>query len=388
MKFGVFFPFQIPRPWRDGDEQRAFDEALAQVELADRIGIQYCWAQEHDFLEEYSHSSAPEVYLGAFSQKTKRIKIGHGIIHMPPGFNHPARVAARMAALDILSDGRAQWGAGEGTTRVELAGYQVPYVEKRAMWEEAVHECARMMGPERYSGYEGKFFAMGAADVVPKPVQIPHPPLWTACTSRASLRSAARCGLGALTFAFMDAKEAKFWVEEYYETFQNECTPLGRAVNPNVAMLSQFMCHEDRSVALARGLEGAKFFAYGLAHYIRNGAHTPGRTQLWDEFIKGPPIESMGGLLGLGDPSEIREHFLSFEEAGLDQLILLHQAGNYEHEHIMSSLSLFGGEVLPAFIERDRVREQARQQELAPHIERIMERVGHFRSEPDAARVS
>src|SRR5689334_6710408 len=105
MKFALFFAMQLPRPWRPGDERRMFHEALEQVELGDRIGVQYCWGQEHNFLEEYSHSSAPEVYLAAFSQRTRRMRIGHGIIHMPPKFNHPARVAERIATLDLVSDG-------------------------------------------------------------------------------------------------------------------------------------------------------------------------------------------------------------------------------------------------------------------------------------------
>src|SRR5262249_59880477 len=99
MKFGIFYEHQLPRPWREGDEQRLFQEALDQVELADRLGIDSAWEVEHHFLEEYSHSSAPEVFLAACSQRTKRIRLGHGIVLMPPGYNHPARVAERIATL-------------------------------------------------------------------------------------------------------------------------------------------------------------------------------------------------------------------------------------------------------------------------------------------------
>ena len=106
MKFGVFYEHQLPRPWVEGSEQQLFQDALSQVELADRLGIDYAWEVEHHFLEEYSHSSAPEVFLAAASQRTKRIRLGHGIVLMPPGYNHPARVAERIATLDLVSNGR------------------------------------------------------------------------------------------------------------------------------------------------------------------------------------------------------------------------------------------------------------------------------------------
>ena len=375
MKFGVFFAFQLPRPWPDGYEQSAFDEALEQVEYADEIGIQHCWAQEHDFLEEYSHSAAPEVYLGAFTQRTKRMRIGHGIVHMPPRYNNTARIASRLGTLDVLSNGRVEWGTGEGGTRIELGGYNIPYVEKRPMWQESVRECANMMARAPYKGHSGHFVNVGPANIVPKPIQRPHPPLWIACTNRASLRHAAKAGAGALTFAFIDAKEAKFWVEEYYETFRNECEPAALSVNPNVAMLTQFMCHEDRETALRRGYEGARFFAHGLAHYFRNGPHIPGRTNVWKEFLNDTSLEAMGGNYGLGTPEEIDEHFRAFEEAGVDQLILLQQAGHYKHQHIMESLALFGRTILPGYIERDCELSAQKAAELAPHIEKALSKI-------------
>src|SRR5205814_4056105 len=106
---------------------------------------------------------------------------------------------------------------------------------------EAVRETARMMSMEPYPGFDGRYFAMPTRNVVPKPVQKPHPPLWVACGNRETMRLAARLGIGALTFAFMDAAEARYWVDEYYQIFKTECRPIGRAVNPNVAMLTNFM---------------------------------------------------------------------------------------------------------------------------------------------------
>jgi alkanesulfonate monooxygenase SsuD/methylene tetrahydromethanopterin reductase-like flavin-dependent oxidoreductase (luciferase family) len=383
MKFGMFISLQCPRPWSGNDEQQLLNEALQQVELGDRLGLDYVWAQEHHFLEEYSHSSAPEMFLAACSQRTGRIRLGHGIAVMSPRFNHPARVAERIATLDMISGGRVEWGTGESGSRMELEGFGVNFVDKRPMWAEAVRECARMQCLDPYPGYQGKYFSMPARNVVPKPLQKPHPPLWAACSNRDSLKLAAQLGMGALTFAFADAREARFWVQEYYETFRNECTPIGRAVNPNVAMLSGFTCHEDEAVARSRGDAGAQFFAFGLGHYWRDGVHVPGRSNLWNRFIQRPDDHAeaasrermKAGMGGIGSPAQLIENFRAYEEAGVDQLILLHQCGGYRQEDISESLELFANQVLPEFKSRDGECEEKKRRELAPSIAAALDRI-------------
>ena len=134
MKFGIFYEHQLPRPWSEGDELRLVQEALDQVELADRIGIDVAWEVEHHFLEEYSHSPAPEVFLAACSQRTRQIRLGHGIVQMPPNYNHPARVAERIATLDLVSGGRVEFGTGESSAILELGGFGVDVESKRAAW--------------------------------------------------------------------------------------------------------------------------------------------------------------------------------------------------------------------------------------------------------------
>jgi alkanesulfonate monooxygenase SsuD/methylene tetrahydromethanopterin reductase-like flavin-dependent oxidoreductase (luciferase family) len=80
---------------------------------------------EHHFLEEYSHSSAPEVFLAAASQRTRRMRIGHGVVQTAPAYNHPARIAERIAMLDLVSDGRVEFGSGESSSEAELAGFGI-----------------------------------------------------------------------------------------------------------------------------------------------------------------------------------------------------------------------------------------------------------------------
>ncbi len=375
MKFGIFYEHQLPRPWRDGDEHRIYQEALDQVELADRIGIDHAWEVEHHFLEEYSHSSAPEVFLAACSQRTKSIRLGHGIVLMPPNYNHPARVAERIAALDLVSNGRVEFGTGESSSIMELGGFRVHPDEKRAMWTEAVEQCLNMMVMNPYPGFEGKYFSMPCRNVVPKPLQKPHPPVWVACSNRETIKLAAKLGIGALTFAFVDPTEAKQWVDDYYRIFREECVPIGHAVNPNVAMVTGFSVHPDREEAARRGEDGFRFFGYALAHHYIFGEHKPGRTDIWANFEKArhalPPA---GANRGIGTPEDLRQHLAAFEASGVDQVAFIQQGGRNRHEHICEALELFAREVMPAFKERELARQKRKAEELAPYVEKAMAR--------------
>ncbi len=192
MRFGLFYEHQLPRPWAEGDEARLLNDALEQVELADRLGIDVVWEVEHHFLEEYSHSSAPEVFLAAASQRTQRIRLGHGIVQIPPGFNHPARVAERIATLDLVSGGRVEFGTGESSSQAELGGFGVRREDKRAQWEESLDAITRMFVEEPFAGFDGTWTSMPPRNVIPKPLQKPHPPLWVACSRRETILLAAR----------------------------------------------------------------------------------------------------------------------------------------------------------------------------------------------------
>ena len=189
MKFGLFYELQLPKPydadqWDPDAERRIYHEMLDQCELADQLGFDYVFEVEHHFLEEYSHSSAPEMMLAALSQRTKKMRLGHGIVLTPPAYNPPARVAERIAALDLLSNGRAEFGTGESASHMELGGFGVDRGLKKSMWEEATAEITNMMVQTPYPGFEGEYFSMPERNVVPKPLQKPHPPLWVAASRR------------------------------------------------------------------------------------------------------------------------------------------------------------------------------------------------------------
>ena len=384
MKFGVFYELQLPKPWNEGDEARLFHEALEQIVLADKLGFDHAWEVEHHFLDEYSHSSAPEVFLAAAASVTKNIRLGHGIRQVIPNYNHPARTAECIATLDLLSDGRVDFGIGEGATRLELGGFHIPAKEKRAMAIEAGEQIANMMVLDPYPGFEGKYFSMPCRNVLPKPVQRPHPPMWMACTNRDTIRVAASLGVGALAFSFLDPEEAHHWSEIYYGIIKSEeCNPIGHSVNANIAMVSNFSLHHDREEAIRRGHEGFEFFGYALNALVAHDT-VPGRTDIWGDYIKARGNRTQEVIdaakradaiaTGIGTPDDMRAHLRAFQNAGVDQVIFMQQAGRNKHAHICESLELFANEVMPEFKAEMAAREAKKQAELAPYIEAALKR--------------
>jgi alkanesulfonate monooxygenase SsuD/methylene tetrahydromethanopterin reductase-like flavin-dependent oxidoreductase (luciferase family) len=376
MKFGIFYEHQLPRPWAEDSELTLFQDALDQVELADRLGLDHAWEVEHHFLEEYSHSSAPEVFLAACSQRTRRIRLGHGIVLMPPGYNQPARVAERIATLDLVSRGRVDWGTGESASRAELEGYGVPPAARRAMWREAVEQVANMMVMEPYPGYRGKYFSMPVRNVLPKPTQKPHPPMWLACSSRDSILRAARAGLGALVFGFVTPEQAQSWVKEYYDIIRSDqCVPLGHSVNANIACVCAMSVHPDADEAMRRGQEGFKFFGYSIGHHAVYGVHRPSLTNIWDQFVEvKDTLPYNPGEGGIGTPRQVLSHLTRYAQTGMDQMIMMLQSGRNRHDHICESLELFAREVMPALKENEDKRVAKKNAELEPFIEAALKR--------------
>jgi Luciferase-like monooxygenase len=220
-----------------------------------------------------------------------------------------------------------------------------------------------------------------------------------ACSRRDTIHLAAQKGIGALTFAFLDPEEARHWVADYYETLAREGVPIGDAVNANLACVTTFLCHPDEDEALRRGVEGANFFGYSLAHYYIFGRHRPGHTDLWSEYqhrraeagydpaavqaaaanaerLGAKAVE--GGVEGLrgaiGTPDQVRDYLRRYEAYGVDQVILTCQAGKNRHEHVMESLELFGRDVLPEFLARDEHASRDKATRLEPIIDSVLAR--------------
>jgi hypothetical protein len=217
--------------------------------------------------------------------------------------------------------------------------------------------------------------------------------MWMACTNRDTIKVAASLGLGALAFSFIDEEEARTWSRLYYDIIKSDaCVPLGHSVNANIAMVSAFSLHADAAEALRRGQEGFEFFRYAISALVTHDA-VPGRSQLFEQFREQRAgaasgvdnggadtagTESLSAAFqqsrGIGTPAAFRAHVHSFESAGVDQIILLQQAGRNRHDHICQSLELLAREVLPAFAPRTAERQRRKAEELAPFVEKALAR--------------
>lgn len=390
MKFGLIYEMQLPRPldsdqWHADDEHRIVHETLEQIALADRLGFDYAFAVEHHFLEEYCHCSAPEILLAAAAAQTKTIRLGHGIVQMPPLQNHPARVAERAATLDLVSHGRLEFGTGEGATETEIGGFGTLRQEKKDAWEEATRECLRMMTCVPYPGYDGQHFTMPERNVVPKPLQKPHPPVWVAASRRETVLVAGRLGMGALGFGFETPEESSERIARYYELIRACRRPIGAAINPALATVGNLVCAPTDEEAIAKGVASAGFFGFALG--FTHGPVQHGRDHVFREFQRHraaeeaaaretiataePEDESARALYRagrrgnfIGTPAFIRGNLKQYEDAHLDLQLFFVQCGDRKHEDIMDSLHLFGTTVLPEFKERHEQHRRWREQQL------------------------
>lgn len=375
MKISLFYEFALPRPWTDDDEFQMFQDGLDEVEAADKAGFSTVWLTEHHFLEEYCHATAPEMFLAAASQRTKNIRLGFGVMHLPPGINHPARAAERVATLDHLSGGRVEFGTGESSSVAELGGFDIDPADKRAQWEEALEVTVRAMTETPFSGFKGEHISMPPRNVIPKPRQTPHPPLWVACTRPSSVQMAAQKGIGALSFAYTGPEALGERVRGYYTEFENAAAPSVPQMNPNILAiggdLSMMVAKTDEEAIKRLGLGGG-FFSFGIMHYYMTGMHTPGRTGVWDSYldaVKEDETLAYGpGRGAIGGPETVREFLRGYEESGVDEIILL--LNPRSHEGTMESIEIMGKEILPEFIERDEIARAEKAKRLEPVLER------------------
>jgi alkanesulfonate monooxygenase SsuD/methylene tetrahydromethanopterin reductase-like flavin-dependent oxidoreductase (luciferase family) len=356
MKFGVFYEISVPRPWDREAEKRVYDHALEQVVLADKLGFDQVWAVEHHFLEEYSHCSAPEIFLTACAVKTERIRVGHGIVVCVPEFNHPIKIAERTATLDIISGGRLEVGTGRSATWTELGGFRANPDETKKTWDEFVHCLPKMWTQERFS-YQGRSWSMPQRTILPKPYQKPHPPMWVAVTSPGTEIDAAERGMGSLGLTFGGFAEQEEKVNKYRRIIRN-CEPVGEFVNNQVATVNFLYCHEDQAEGARVGKRLAGTFNYLAAQLLAAREAYPGKSypslgllpQLRQESA-GPGDESgVPEGVAVGNPDRIINVLKKWESVGVDRVnFLLNALEVVPQEQVLKSLRLFAKEVMPHF---------------------------------------
>jgi alkanesulfonate monooxygenase SsuD/methylene tetrahydromethanopterin reductase-like flavin-dependent oxidoreductase (luciferase family) len=194
--------------------------------------------------------------------------------------------------------------------------------------------------------------------------------------------------MGALCFSFLEAAEAKNWVDDYYNTFREKARPIAHSVNPNFAIFTGFGVHQDADVAAERFLDGLRFFQWSLNFYYRGGTFKPGRVDLWQQFLKDKAelMKTEGdefvqrqiatSRTSIGSVDQVRQRLRDLRDAGVDQVTFIQQMGKNKHEHICEALELFAREILPEFQDEHEAREAKKMAALEPYVEKAFERIG------------
>jgi alkanesulfonate monooxygenase SsuD/methylene tetrahydromethanopterin reductase-like flavin-dependent oxidoreductase (luciferase family) len=355
MKFSIFFEMQISEPTREKEAQ-TFRDCLEQATFADKLGYHCVWEVEHHGLYEYSHSSAPEIFLSFVAARTEKIRIGHGVTLLPHRYNHPIRIAERVATLDILSGGRVNWGSGKSASLVEQQAFENDIGTLHDQWLEALEMIPRMWSADVFS-HEGRFFKVPPTQILPKPVQQPHPPMFAACTKPDSAAAVGRLGLGALNFAFGNDEYLTQKVIEYRAAVA-KAQPVGRKKTDWFACTPATLVLDDDRKACAYGIRGARFFGESLARYYLPGSRPTGKLDVPRDFISDSDLEDAMAMRNqpgtpvaaiVGDAEAAKETVGRFADIGVDELILVMQMGTVPHELIMESLRTFAEKVMPHF---------------------------------------
>ncbi|WP_435969544.1 LLM class flavin-dependent oxidoreductase [Streptomyces sp. Qhu_M48] len=355
MEFGIFVQGYVgKRAETDPDaEHKALMEETEYVIQADRSGFKYAWASEHHFLEEYSHLSANDVYLGYLAHATDRIHLGSGIFNPLAPVNHPVKVAEKVAMLDHLSGGRFEFGSGRGAGSHEILGFMPGITDMnhtKELWEETIAEFPKMWLQDEYVGFQGKHWSLPPRKVLPKPYGKSHPAMWYAAGSPSSYAMAGRKGLGVLGFSVQKVSDME-WVVESYKTAIKEARAIGDFVNDNVMVTSTAICAETHDKAVEIAVGGGLNYLQSLLFRYHDTFPRPEGVPEWPELLPEYSAEIIELLIQeelmiCGDPSEVLAQCRRWERAGADQLSFGLPIG-ISYEDTMNSIKLIGEHVIP-----------------------------------------
>jgi len=368
MELGLLYEFDAPQPW-DGEhpwgqrmmERKVYRENLEQIVLADKLGFDTVWCVEHHFRENRSHMPCNEAVLAALSQITSKIKLGFGVALMPHEFIHPARIAEKVATVDLLSEGRVQWGMGRSTPMEQIAfGVDRPRSKDKMR---AAAKTVVGMWKEQYYEEHSEFLDFPSRMVTPKPWQDPHPPAWMAAASAEGAAIAGEDGCGLLCFAIMQPLSKLKPVIDVYREAQKRAKPLTGVHTNKVGIYTLVHCAESREKFEENRLWDSMWWWYkGIAEFTLKWemAHLSPEQQalafpLLEKQAKGDfDITQFDkeDMVIIGTPDECVEKFLKYEEAGVDQMLCYLNFGYLPHEAVLKSIELLGTVVMPELAKR------------------------------------
>ena len=370
MRFSLIFEAQM-NDASAANEQRVLRDCVEQAVFAEAMGFDAIWAVEHHALTWYSHMSAPEIFLSFVAARTSRVRIGHGCVLMPFGFNHPVRVAERLAMLDALSGGRVEVGGGRGATAQETGLFGVNPADTYAEVEETLRILARIWREERFEWHTDRLDVPNRP-ITPRPAQLPHMPMHIACTKQDTVRLAGELGVGALVLGFGGPDEIAGLRKIYDETIATRTGErfVSDRANDHFAALCPTIVLDDKDEAFRIGTRGQRFFAESIHHWYGTG--NPPSLEIDDgdsvaamrEDAKivsarlhemNVPVTPAATTLytppehAYGDWRNAIEYTERLVDAGADEILCLSQMGTVSHEVGMETIRQWGEHVIPHF---------------------------------------
>ncbi len=363
MDLGLLYEFEAPQPWsgqhpwgQRNAERMAYDNALKQIVQADKKGFSTVWCVEHHFREGRSHMPCNEAVLGALAMITENIRLGFGVTLMPHEFIHPARVAEKVATVDLLSKGRVEWGMGRSTP-MEQTAFGVDISRSK---EKMLAACKTVVGmwEQEYYSEDSEFLKFPSRMVTPKPWQDPHPPVWLAASSEESARFAGENGLGLLCFSIMQPLSKLSTVVDIYRRAAANARPLTGVTNNKVGIYTLVHCAKSRDDFDRNRLWESMWWWYTtVAEFLLKWEMALLPAEAQEKAFPLLKKQADGDfditqfdkedMVIVGTPEECLAKFLRYEEAGIDQLLCYVNFGQLTHEAVMESITLLGDYVIP-----------------------------------------
>jgi alkanesulfonate monooxygenase SsuD/methylene tetrahydromethanopterin reductase-like flavin-dependent oxidoreductase (luciferase family) len=353
VRFGTYYFFQAPP---GHDHAGIIRGELEQAEWAERLGFDSVWLTEHHFIE-YGLSVDPATLAAAIAARTRRVRIGLAAAIVP--FHHPLRLAEQMALVDIISNGRLDVGVGRGNRPVEFRGYDVPQQENRERFDEAMQIVLAAWTEERVR-FEGRYYRVPEARVIPKPVQQPHPPMYQVCVSKDGIENTARRGWAMLNSVLHGPPDV---LVESRDTYVEALQKAGRSPAEIAALLGRWGVSRQIYVAptdaeaFADAREPEMWYQESFRRFVLperiEDAHPslqPGFRTLaerlghvsWESLLR-------DRTLIFGAPDTVAEHIEAMRRLGVGQVLCWMNFGGLPPDKIRRSMELFAREVMPRF---------------------------------------
>ncbi|MHB1869596.1 MAG: LLM class flavin-dependent oxidoreductase [Steroidobacteraceae bacterium] len=346
MLLDLFYEFAMP-PRLARSEAQAYADALEEIELADRLGFHGVWLVEHHLMPGYSHLSKPDLVLAALARRTTRLRLGLGVIPLP--YHHPLHVAERIGTLDVLSGGRLEVGIGRGFSPDEYAAFGVAPADSRSRVEESL-AFLRACAADAPVTHHGRHFRLDSVQVLPRPLQRPYPPLWSAAVSPETFEWAAREGLGVLAGPFKPWAMIAADLQRYRQAWRADQAP-------RIGMTVALLCLPERRRARALA---APALRWSYSELLRVTApvlerllpsyehmHQLGRFRRLFKLGARLSLLELAGLAIVGTPEECLERIERLREAGVTHLLCSIGAGALPSDVVRESLECIAREVLP-----------------------------------------